>query len=397
MRFGTWSLSFVAALLLAGCGTTIEERKPQKQEEAQKERQGGTTAHPTQPLANQAPMGSQEKSASTAVALLLPLTGSRAKIGQSLKKTAELALFDQPSETLTLVFKDTKSTPEGAKTAFNELVAQGINTTIGPVFSDEVRAISSHARSKGRYLLALSNDTSLQGAGVYVLGLTPKDQIQSIIEYATTHDLKNVGVLIPRNTYGDLLEADLKQALSSLHLGPVPTARYNAGGDDLGVAMDALSIQNLDALLVLEGEKTLARVSKFLGTSKDTSHELQLLGIGALDSLKMSSDPKMIGVIYAGVAPGARVVLNQRFESVFQEKPERISTVLYDALTYLSKCASSRTGNPNTIVPQTLSFEGFDGPMTITSSGLVQRSYSILEVTKEGAKVIASPPKVTHQ
>lgn len=396
MRFETWSLSFFVALLLAGCGTTIEERKPQKQEEAQKEWHDSTTPHTMYPLTNQAKVSSQEKHASAPVALLLPLTGSRAKIGQSLKKAAELALFDQPKETLTLVFKDTKSTPEGAKNAFNEVVAQGINATIGPVFSDEVRAISALAGRKGLYLLTLSNDTALQGSGVYVLGLTPRHQIQSIIEYAVTHDLKKVGVLIPKNTYGDLLESDLKQALASLNLGPVPTARYNPLGDDLGVAMDALSIQNLDALLVLEGEKTLARVSKFLETSQDVSHDLQLLGIGALDSLKITTNPKMIGVIYAGVAPGARVVLNQRFESVFQEKPERIATVLYDALTYLSKCANTHSGNPKTIVPQTLSFEGFDGPVTITNGGIVQRSYSILEITKEGAKVIASPPKVTQ-
>ncbi|MBX9697400.1 MAG: penicillin-binding protein activator, partial [Alphaproteobacteria bacterium] len=391
--FGTWSLSFVAALLLAGCGTTIEERKPQKQEEAQRKTHGEADSLP--PLTNQALVSPKGASATMPVALLLPLTGARSKIGQSLKKVAELALFDQPSETLTLVFKDTKSTSEGAKAAFHEIIDQGIDATIGPVFSDEVRAISPLARSKGRYLLTLSNDTALQGGGVYVLGLTPKDQIQSIVVYARTHDLKNVGVLIPRNTYGDLLEGSLKQALSSLRLGPVPTARYNPNGDDLGIAMDALSIQNLDALLVLEGEKTLARVSKFLETSKDTSHELQLLGVGALDSLAMPSDPKVIGVIYAGVAPGARAVLNQRFESVFQEKPERIATVLYDALTYLSKCVSSSTriDASKTIELKALSFEGFDGPMTITSDGAVQRSYSILEITKEGAKVIASPFK----
>src|SRR3546814_6236617 len=48
------------------------------------------------------------------VGLLLPLSGSRADVGQALLNAAQLALFDLGGERFTLVVRDTKRTPEGA-------------------------------------------------------------------------------------------------------------------------------------------------------------------------------------------------------------------------------------------------------------------------------------------
>ena len=51
------------------------------------------------------------------VALLLPLTGSgnTPSVAKALKQAAELALFDFDNPSVSLVPKDTKGTPDGAR------------------------------------------------------------------------------------------------------------------------------------------------------------------------------------------------------------------------------------------------------------------------------------------
>ncbi len=74
------------------------------------------------------------------VALLLPLTasGSTPAVAKALKQAAELALFDFDNPNVSLVPKDTKGSPEGARLAAESAVQDGAELIIGPHFAQEV-------------------------------------------------------------------------------------------------------------------------------------------------------------------------------------------------------------------------------------------------------------------
>src|SRR3989337_3242288 len=69
------------------------------------------------------------------VALLLPVTasGSTPAVAKALKQAAELALFDFDNPNVTLVPKDTKGTPEGARLAAESALQDGAALIIGPL------------------------------------------------------------------------------------------------------------------------------------------------------------------------------------------------------------------------------------------------------------------------
>src|SRR4030042_6083955 len=85
--------SLAVALLVSGCG-------------------GGSGPGPIAP-------GVTASTGAVKVALLLPLTGSgnTPSVAKALKQAAELALFDFDNPAVTLVPKDTKGPPEGARAA----------------------------------------------------------------------------------------------------------------------------------------------------------------------------------------------------------------------------------------------------------------------------------------
>ena len=60
------------------------------------------------------------------IALLLPLSGPRARIGRELLDAAQIALFDLAGEEIAIFPLDTNGTPEGAAAAATEAVNAGV-------------------------------------------------------------------------------------------------------------------------------------------------------------------------------------------------------------------------------------------------------------------------------
>ena len=61
---------------------------------------------------------------------------------------------------------------------------------LGPLFAHSVRAVADEARPNGVNVISFSNDVSVAGGGVYVMGLAPRSQIQRVVGYASfaVHD-----------------------------------------------------------------------------------------------------------------------------------------------------------------------------------------------------------------
>ena len=86
------------------------------------------------------------------VAVLLPITssGSTPAVAKALKQAAELALFDFDNPSVTLIPKDTKGSPDGARLAAESALRDGAELIIGPLFAAEVWQLRSPAKAACR-------------------------------------------------------------------------------------------------------------------------------------------------------------------------------------------------------------------------------------------------------
>src|SRR5262249_57427016 len=75
------------------------------------------------------------------VALLVPLSGANAELGQGLLDAAQLALFETGGDRLTLVPRDTGGSGAGAASAARAGVGEGEHLVLGPLLAPEVRAV----------------------------------------------------------------------------------------------------------------------------------------------------------------------------------------------------------------------------------------------------------------
>src|SRR5688572_29191672 len=72
------------------------------------------------------------------VAVLVPLTGANAALGQSILNAANLALLDTGGQSIRITAYDTSS---GAVAAANEALGEGNGLILGPLLAADVRAV----------------------------------------------------------------------------------------------------------------------------------------------------------------------------------------------------------------------------------------------------------------
>jgi len=124
-------------------------------------------------------------------ALLAPVTGRAPQLGQIMRNAATLG-GNTLSDTGEMAFFDTGDSPETAAAAALLAVGAGAQMIVGPLFGSQVMAVAKTVGPKVP-VLTLSNDVSVAGNGVFVLGVTPEQSARAILTFAARRGLDTVG------------------------------------------------------------------------------------------------------------------------------------------------------------------------------------------------------------
>jgi ABC-type branched-subunit amino acid transport system substrate-binding protein len=336
------------------------------------------------------------------VALLLPITasGSTPAVAKALKQAAELALFDFDNPNVTLVPKDTKGTPEGARLAAESAVQDGAELIIGPLFAQEVSGAAPVARQHGVPMIAFSSDEKVAGGGVYLLSFLAGRDVPRIVSFAMSRGKRNFAELVPQSAYGRIAEAAFARAVSSG--GGQAAVRATFPPDDsnamLGpvrqVANAIKSGQSVDALFLPAGREELPSLAPLLASAELSSARVQFIGTGQWDYPNIGGDRALVGGWYPAPDPKGWSSFVQRYSKTYGAAPPRIASLGYDAISLAVSLSPNAPGQRYTTSQLTRpsGFSGVDGLFRLLSDGTSERGLAILEVREGGPQVIDPAP-----
>ncbi|MBE7211779.1 MAG: penicillin-binding protein activator [Gluconacetobacter diazotrophicus] len=171
---------------------------------------GGTPANQATPLP-------QAENASRKIAVLLPLSGTNGSLGQGMLNAARLALAAPGSPSLDVV--DTAA-PGGMTAAASAVMANGDGIVLGPLTSSDTAAIAPAAQAAGIPVLAFTSDLAQARPGVWVMGVTPEQQVRRLVFAAKAEGRTRMAALLPENPLGNAMADGLTRACADAGLPP---------------------------------------------------------------------------------------------------------------------------------------------------------------------------------
>ncbi|MBT7582434.1 MAG: penicillin-binding protein activator [Kordiimonadaceae bacterium] len=369
------------------------------------------------------------------VGVMLPLSGDTAQVGQALLNAATMALFDASDKRLEIIPVDTKGTPEGSLLAVNRLIENNVDIIIGPLFSENIKAVHPIAKDAGIKIIGFSTDHDVAGEGVYLLSFRAEEQVARVVNYASDQRYEKFAALIPDTLYGgrimsvleplvatkfnDLVALEIYPSDPSMLDDPVKRItnydfrrqefldemsflRSLGRNDDMGQEyineirnLEALGDVNFDAILLPEGGSLLGSLAPLLSYYEIDLSKVKVLGTGLWNDPMLFNEPQLQGGWFASPDDELATAFIERYEQAFSRTPPRIVTLGYDAMALIANIVRAQRAPTfsNRIMTNPDGFSGLDGIFRFHKSGLVERGLAIYEVTTEAFIKIDDAPK----
>lgn len=326
------------------------------------------------------------------VALLLPLSGPHAALGQALLDAALLAQFDAAADDFVLMPFDTAA---GGRTAATRAVEAGAGLVVGPVFSEAVSQAAEVTREAGLDMLAFSNDSTVAGPGVFLSGLSPEAQISRIAGYAVGKGFRRFAALLPSGPLGVRARDALQTALAPL--GGAEIRYFGREAGSVGTAVRAVAgyfrrsgtgAKGTDALLLAASGNELTDIAAQLAASNIGGSRVQILGLASWGAPGVGREPALAGAWFASMPEARAAEFRRSFSDVYGAPPHALGTVVYDMVALAAVLASSGSGPTRAALTAESGFSGVGGIFRFLPSGLSKRVLEVREVRPGGTKLL---------
>lgn len=351
---------------------------------------------PPKPLQSQA--GSPTTSSGKArIAMLLPLTGRAAAIGQAMQQAAEMALFDSGGKDLALAAYDSGDTGDTAVEAYKRAQTDGAALILGPLFGASATAIAPLRRSDRINIISFSNDESVAQPGLWVMGIAAPPQVRRVVDHSISAGIRRFAVFAPRTAYGDQMARTLESQVA-IRGGTLVATEFYDDGADLGAATRRLADASRDegklAILVPVAPPRVTTVLAALAGAGIDSKAVQLIGTGVWDVPGIGSETMLQGAWYAAPDPARRADFERKFVATYGRPPQRLATLAYDAVGLAGQLARLKPGgdfsaealaNPN-------GWYGVDGIFRLLPDGRTERGLAVIEIQGDRGLVVSPAP-----
>ena len=327
------------------------------------------------------------------IALLVPLTGANAGVGESIANAANMAVLDTGGQNIRVTTYDTAA---GAAAAAQKAIADGNKLILGPLLADDVKAVAPIGRAAKVPLISFSNDTSVAGNGTYIMGFVPTQSVERVVFYARSRGLTTFAGLVPNGTYGQRASQAMIRAVEASGGKLVAMQNFDRSAGSISAAVTKLALNGqYDAILVADSGRVALQIVPAIRRSGGAT--AKVLGTELWNTEgTLANSPAMHGAWFASVSDTYYNQLSAKYRARFGKGPYRLASLGYDAVLLANKIAGGwRVGTqfPIAQLVDEGGFSGIDGAFRFGRDGIADRMLEVQQISATGFAVIAPAPR----
>ena len=338
------------------------------------------------------------------VALLVPggsAEGAEQRLANNLENAARLAMADLNGVTVDLRVYNTASDPQQAATVARAAVDDGAKIILGPLFAESANAAGLAVAGDNVNVLTFSNNPSIAGGNVFILGSTFQNSANRLVNYAARNGNTRFGIV-----HGDDVAGQSGR-------DAIARAVQNSGTQVAGVASYPLSQQGIfsniraitstlrsggaDAVFMTGGVTgDLPIISTALDDNGYGPDVVQYIGLTRWDSVPQALElPSLQGGLFAVPDRALSATFESRYFSTYGETPHPLAGLAYDGIAAIGALVA--TGNSDALTREGLTtpqgFQGTNGVFRFLPNGTNERGLAIATIQDSQVIVLEAAPR----
>ncbi len=339
--------------------------------------------------------------APVAVALLVPHGSSapgEAALARDLEAAARLAVADLSGVQIDLRVYGTAGQPGQAQQAALNAVADGAKIIIGPLHAESANAVALAVAPSNVNVLAFSNNPTIAGGNLFVLGQTFDNTADRLIRYASRQGKKRILTVSSNNLAGQLGAQAIAKAAANGGAQIVGNVGYDFSQEGVVAAVPRITqtaaTTSAEAVFLTSNSAgALPLFAQMLPENGLSPETMQYIGLARWDTPAQTLDlPGLQGGWFALPDRGKAQRFQQRFAQTTGNQPHPITGLAYDGIAAVG--ALIKTGKRDALsrsgLTQSAGFQGVDGVFRLRSDGTNQRGLAV--ATVQGGRVVILDP-----
>ena len=337
------------------------------------------------------------------VALLVPRGGSASDdlLAQNLENAAKLAIADVNGVNIDLRVYGTAGNATQAANAARQAVADGAKIILGPVYAEAANAAGVAVAGDGVNVLSFSNNPTIAGGNVFVLGPTFENTANRLVGYAKRQGRDRIVVLHAQDVAGQAGRNAIAQAISANRATLAGTVDYAQSQESVLAAVprvkSTMDATGANALFLTTNSATaLPLFAQLLPEAGITPTATQYIGLTRWDTPIQTLDlPGVQGGWFAMPDTNALNVFNQRYASAYGSQPLSIAGLAFDGVAAIGSLVKSGKSNALTgsALTQGAGFRGASGVFRLRRDGTNDRALAVATIRNRQVVILEPAPQ----
>jgi len=335
------------------------------------------------------------------VALLIPKSYEEtASIATSLEQAAQMAIADLGGIRIDLRVFDTAGNPEQAALVARQAVQEGAKIILGPLLAENAKAVGAAVADSGVNVLSFSNNASIAGNNVFVLGPTFNNTANRLVSYAASQGKTKAVIVHPRTLEGELGKAALENAAQStpLEIVAIEAFEFSQKGviDSVARIKDSVLETQADTLFLTSNTaRALPLLVQLLPEAGINPQDVQYIGLSRWDIPRQILElPGVQNGWFTSPSRQVSASFKTRFTKGYGSPPHQLAGLAYDGLAAIGALVS--TGQKNavtkTALTQASGFQGVSGVFRFLADGTNERALAIAKIERKKVVLIDAAP-----
>ena len=337
------------------------------------------------------------------VALMLPLATSNpndAILAKSLENSARMAMADLQGVQIDLRVYNTAANETIAAQQARQAVNDGAKIILGPLYSSTTAAVGAEVARNGINVLSFSNNTTIAGGNVFVLGHTFENTADRLTAYAAQQGRERIALLHSTEEAGMIAGNAVNNSAAAFGTEVVAEVAYPLTQQGVIEAVpqvrDAIDTEQASAVFLTSNTAgALPFLTQLLPEYGVDPEEVQFIGLTRWDIPAQTLElPGIQGGWFALPDPDRTAAFQARYEIAVGEQPHRIGSLAYDGIAAIGALVASQGNQALTAkaLTQLQGFEGVDGVFRLRADGTIERGLAVAQVIDEAVEVIDPAP-----